>query len=268
MRLALSSTAGVLAPLALIALSAPAPPALAQPAPGRVPSLAPPAIGPPTVETPPAMGAAWVPPEVPMDVRPPGAKPGRGPTGAPEVRADAAAGRAAGRAPAPAGKRGRGLTVAMLAGDGLYGIRGELELWSAGGWSGGIAAGYGATEIVSPGGDASFDFGDLRAVVTAGYTLGRGALRLRTQAALGAVRTEMSGIAGPLGPVSDTGTHPIGEVAVQAHLAFGRDLAWALVVGPMLSIYSQHFRLDDAEDMRDLTRAYDVSFTVGVRRRL
>jgi hypothetical protein len=265
MRLPLSSTAGVLAPLALLALSAAAPSALAQPARGPVPSLAPPAIGPPTVEASPATGVAWVPSEVPEDVRPPGitAKHEREPAAAPEVRTGDEPG-----AQTQARKRGRGLSVAMLTGNGVYGLRGELELWSAGGWSGGIAAGYSTTEIFSAGGDASFDFGDLRGVATAGYTLGRGVLRLRTQAALGAVRTEMTGIAGPLGPVAFSGTYPFGEIAVQAHLAFGRTLAWALVAGPMLSIYSQTYLLDNAEAMRSVTRTSDVSFTVGVRRRL
>jgi hypothetical protein len=124
-------------------------------------------------------------------------------------------------------------------------------------------------QLVSADGTAALEFGDLRGMVTAGHTLGRGALRLRGQVGLGAMRTDMGGFLDGFGPVSYTGTHPVGELGAHLQVAFGRDRAWALTGGPALTIYGQTFAISNELGMQTAaSRTYDVSFVGGLRRRL
>ncbi len=225
-------------------------------APAPVAPLAPPAIAPPPVEARPAIGSA-----PPAGVGPAYAAPGVPPPGTPE---------AAPGAPAPVAMAGQWLAVSGIAGAEVFGLRGDLDLWSRRGWSGGVAIAYTSMQMGNVSSVAALDFGDLRGTITAGHTFGRGALRIRGQIGIGVVQTELTGTVDGFGPISYAGTHPIGEGGAQLHVLLGRDRAWALSAGPTLTVYGQTFQLaDDATgNMQTVKRSFDVSFVGGLRRRL
>jgi hypothetical protein len=231
-----------------------------------VPPLTPPAIGPPLVEAQaqPAAPAGFSSPAqsdsayaVPR-VAPPGITPERTVEAAPGESAPGAAG--------PGAKAGQWVSVAGITGDDVVGLRAELDLWSRGGWSGGVAIEYSAMQMMNETASSVFDFSDLRGVLTAGHTLGRGALRLRAQVGLGVVKTEMTGFMTGIGMVSYAGANPIGEAGAHVQLLLGQARAWAFSAGPMLSIYSQTLLVDGGGG--ELVRTLDVSFVGGLRRRL
>ncbi len=223
--------------------------------PAPLPPLAPPAIAPPPVDASPALSSApaagvEASHEVPR-VRPPGITPETPPG-----------------APARGAMAGQWLSMSGIAGAEVFGVRGELDLWSKGGWSGGVAVAYTVMDMVNVSGSAALEFGDLRGMVTAGHTLGRGALRLRGQVAVGVVRTELAGVVDGFGPISYAGAHPIGEASAQLHVMLGRGRVWALSGGPTLTVYAQTFELSNGTGMQAVERSFDVSFVGGLRRRL
>jgi hypothetical protein len=210
-------------------------------APSAVAPLAPPPIAPPPVEAHPALEAA------------------------PGATAEAAAG-----APGPGAIAGQWLSLSGIAGAEVFGIRGDLDLWSKGGWSGGVAVAYTSMRMGNVSSVATLDFGDLRGTITAGHTFGTGALRIRGQIGVGVVQTELIGTVDGFGPISYAGTHPIGEGGAQLHVLLGTDRAWAISAGPTLTIYTQTFQLasDPFAGMQSVKRSLDVSFVGGLRRRL
>lgn len=213
-----------------------------------VPSLAPP------------VGAA------PILVGPPGDHAAAGAPGAaghaPGTPAEHAPG-----APSSHAADGAWLGVMAIVSDGGAGIRGEIDLWAKRGWSAGVALTYSEMEMESEDGGTLFLFGDIRAVATVSHTLGRGPLRLRGHVGVGGVRTQMTGFISGLGPVSYEGTHAVAEASALAQVRFGEGRAWAVTGGPMLTLYSQTYVLDNDFGMQTATRTLDVSFTAGLRRR-
>jgi hypothetical protein len=184
---------------------------------------------------------------------------GRAPGMTPEVRP--------GEPPARA-KAGQWVAMAATAGEDVFGIRGELDLWASNGWAAGVAVAYSEMQLGNTAGDVALEFRDLRGMVTAGHTLGRGALRLRGQVGIGMVRTQMTGFLSGPGAVSFEGAYAIGEAGVHVDLTLGRDRAWALTGGPALTLYAQSYQVSGGGVMRPVERTLDISFVGGIRRRL
>jgi hypothetical protein len=179
------------------------------------------------------------------------------------------------QAPAQHRRGTRDFTMGVLFTPKSYGVRGEVDLIAASGFSLGLAAGissahwiYGDDQMFTLGADLVFR--DIRGVVTVAKTFGTGAWRVRLQAGLGVVNTTYSGTMradnGLVVPTTGEGTTRMVEVGLTA----SRDLSatWAFSFGPMLTYYGQTYDLDESFESFTTSRDYDVGAFASIRRHL
>jgi hypothetical protein len=167
-------------------------------------------------------------------------------------------------------RRGPWLSIGGVGAPDVQGARLELDLVERSGWSFGFGleasqmhTAFTSANTMTP--PASLDFQDVRAIATVGYTAGRGAWQLRTQLGLGMIRSELAGSVQPMGDVSMSGMFPTGEAALQLTRTLGD--SWAFTAGPLLTVYSQEYRMQSTDAMV-AKRDFDIAVFGGLRRRL
>ncbi len=165
-------------------------------------------------------------------------------------------------------RRGRWLSFGGVGAPGVQGARLELDLVERAGWSFGLgleASEMGMTSTSPMAPPTTIDFQDLRAIATVGYTVGSGAWQLRTQLGVGMIRSELTGFVAPMGDVSTSGMFPTGEAALQLTRTLGD--SWAFAAGPLVTLYSQEYRMTSTDAMV-AKRDFDIAVFGGLRHRL
>jgi hypothetical protein len=168
----------------------------------------------------------------------------------------------------------RWLTLGVLAGSGLGGARGDLDLKRGRWWAVGVAGSMTVAEQTLYGSqsDGTLDMFDAKGLVYAAATLRRGAFELRGAFGLGLAYTK----------VDATWTYPsyssnggdgvfgIGDLSLIAGYQLSEN--WGLAAGPVMTIYDQRFDLTNNSAGTSMPttfqRAADLSLFMAVRHRL
>jgi hypothetical protein len=169
---------------------------------------------------------------------------------------------------------GRWLTLGamtQMGGEGAYGARAELDIARRGRWIfGGSLAGTSAHFTVDDGASYGYlETIDIRALASLARvtTWGGGKWQLRLSLGAGVMSTNASGELGIV-HLDAHGVFPTAE----ASALFARELrgGWAIAAGPLVTWYSQSFKLDYNDGaMSTLTRRdLELMAFGGIRRRL
>ena len=168
----------------------------------------------------------------------------------------------------------RDLALGVHASDRGYGVRGELDIVAARGFSLGLAIGVASSRWsfahMESATEADLGFRDLRAAIVGAKTFGRGAWRLRVQAGAGVMQTTYAGMLRPAPPlerpVEGQGTTRMAEASITVSREVMR--GWALSFGPLLSYYGQAYRLEDDSVQLTPRRELEIAAVVALRRRM
>jgi hypothetical protein len=171
--------------------------------------------------------------------------------------------------------RGHWFGLGGVLGDRTTGLRLEADLLRFGGFAIGVSAEMSGMrgpidetpEAIAAFGPspAALQFSDARAMVTAGYTVGRGSWRLLAQVGAGVMRSHMTGFSQSTGPLELTQNFASGEAGMQLIRTVGA--RWAITAGPLMTVYHQSyvFALDETMLYK---RTLDVAAFAAIKRRL